>query len=202
MLSLGCWVLWELRLDLNTARVVQESASADLHNGGVSATAVATNIQADLHRTLSKVNQAVLSVKSAADQLHSPKFQKAIFDLWAHADRTLGHLDSMTHHQSEVHDQELQIAAVSLAALKDLDTAIVAVKDQVNNPAIVASLDSLQVATQAAAGAAVELKGTITDMHEVTTYEKEKIMRPLRWFQRMEQWFLSFGADVAAKAVP
>ena len=90
-----------------------------------------------------------------------------------------------------------------------LNTAVDALTETVNGPEVnaaitdlAASAKELNATTKAATGAMQQAEGTITDVHQLTSYYREKVMRPVRWFKRVGSWFATFGADVAAHAIP
>jgi methyl-accepting chemotaxis protein len=100
--------------------------------------------------------------------------------------------------------------------LKELDKTSAAltqaVKDTsatVNGPEVkaaigdlAASAKELSATTRAATGAMQQAEGTITDVHVITTHYREQITKPVKWFKRVGSWFATFGADVAAHAIP
>ena len=94
-------------------------------------------------------------------------------------------------------------------AVDALTETIRATSETVNGPEVkaaitdlAASAKELNATTKAATGAMQQAEGTITDVHQLTSYYREKVMRPVRWFKRVGSWFATFGADVAAHAIP
>jgi len=95
------------------------------------------------------------------------------------------------------------------AVSDELGAAVKATSQTVNGPEVkgaitdlATSAKELTLTTKAATGAAQELNGTISDVHVVTSHYREQIMRPVKWFKRVGTWLATFGADVAAHAIP
>ncbi len=86
--GIGAVWLWEMRCLTRETRTAQQMIAADLHNDMVSITAEISNARAGLNAPAATANRLLLAIEQDA-----PKIKKAAFDLWKHADRTLGHLD-------------------------------------------------------------------------------------------------------------
>ena len=139
------------------ASVDTESLNDSLHNLRT-ATARAASVTGDV------------AAITADERANLPKVNKAAFELWKHADRTIGHADDASQHLDDAAKAEAQqqaaIAGETVATLKA----------------------SHEVVTN--------LNAITADGKEAADYEKKQITTPLTKMQRLGRSLEDFGAMV------
>jgi hypothetical protein len=138
-----------------------------------------------INASLRNVQMATAHVNSITAVVDGkmPEVGKAMFDLWKHTDRTIGHLDYATQQEQDqqkaITDGTIANLAVMKLALTDLDKVVT----DPNIPLVISHTESLL-----SHGDAIAAHGE----HVAAHYDKV-LTAPKRWYQKLESWAEAAG---------
>jgi len=125
---------------------------------------------------------------AAAERASLPEYHKAAFDLWRHADRTLGHIDAAT---AQEQTQQAALASNTTALLAAGIRAVADIDATASSPDVKTIASHLAASTE-------DIHAMTADGRQVADYAKEKVTRPLKWWQRITGPAEEFAARFAA----
>lgn len=135
---------------------------------------------APINASLRNVRDATGNLKLATSHANSitaavdakmPEVGKAMFDLWKHTDRSLGHLDHATQQEE---GQQKNIAESTIKTMNDLDKVV-------TDPNITMAISHVQ-------GTAANLDSTTKHVDHVADHIDHTLTAPKRWWQKLEGW--------------
>jgi uncharacterized protein YoxC len=177
-------IIWCQQVTLTLAPLPSASQSLQSAAGTVQGKVAAIDVR-PINASLRNVQMATAHINSitAAVDGKMPEVGKAMFDLWKHTDRTLGHLDAATEQER---GQQKEIADRTITTFDLVDAEIRNIDTLVTDPNIPLVISHVQ-------GITTSLDGTAQHVEHVTAHYDKILTAPKRWYQKLESWAEAAG---------